>query len=83
MVQKNIGYEAKVTEEHILEVSEKDKILSPNLKTLKHSPNNSFRFGYEYKSPVIKAENVIVLDPRKKNQASNGKIPVYKVDIYS
>ena len=72
-----------------MEASEKDnnngtdKILSLNLKTLKHSPNNSFRFGYEYKSPVIKAENVIVLDPTKKNQNSNGKIPVYKVDIYS
>jgi len=72
-----------------LEASEKDnnnetdKILSSNIKTFKHSPNNSFRFGYEYKSPVIKAENVIVLDPGKKNQPSNGKIPVHKVEIYS
>ncbi len=63
--------------------NETDKILSPNIKTFKYTKNNSFRFGYEYKSPIIKAENVIVLDPRKKNQASNGKIPVYKVDIYS
>jgi len=53
--------------------------LSQDLKTFKHTPNNSYRFKYEYRSPVVKAENIIIFDPKKEKRPSNGKVPVYKV----
>ena len=74
----------KLKEKQNLNASEKDnnkavKELSTDIKTFKNPKNNSLRFRYAYKSPVLKAENIIVLDPREDNQPSNGKIPVYKV----
>lgn len=53
--------------------------LSHELKTFKNSIQNSYRFTYEYRSPVVKAENIIIFDPAKEERPSNGKVPVYKL----
>ena len=63
--------------------NEASKVLPPNEKTFKHTRSYSGRIIYEYISPVVKAEDVIVLDPKNGNHPSNGKTLVYTLDIYS
>ena len=54
-------------------------IISREVKKFKGFKNNSYRFKYEYISPVVRAENVVVLDSKNGEKIPKGKIVVYKL----
>lgn len=55
-------------------------IISQGTKKFKgFKKNNGYRFKYEYISPVIYAENVIVFDSKNGEKIPKGKTAVYKL----
>ncbi len=48
-------------------------------KIFKSRKNGSYRFKYRYISPIIKSENIIILDSKQKDKISGDKIYAYKI----
>ncbi len=59
--------------------NETKEIISQGVKRFKGVKNNHYRFIYEYRTPVIRAENVVVLDSKNGEKIPNGKTVVYRL----
>lgn len=57
----------------------KGTVISRDVKRFKGFKNNQCRFIYEYRTPVLRAEDVIVLDSKNGEKIPNGKTVVYKL----